>query len=337
MDVKRKNNDLSQSAASHRTPVRHGRAGMSVENGSAQHLDTVLVSAKNEAPSLIPSHPLPENIPRSTAPALPSQSTPVPVEREMISLANHVSLQIFSTAATRNTKNVMVFLHGGPDLEYSDAYEPLTKSCLDKGYTVIAPEIAGSGTDGLVDTSNSYSGNYVRDLKSVVHCLRERPDMQEKEFCVLAHSWGGFQLASLLTDETAEEREFFKKVADAADYNDAAPGSILAFKVALVGNFKSRHAGGHAEVQVSDEMTMLHNPLIDQSLNEKFSPFYRLDKMPSAVSCLFFHAGDDEQVPLSQSVEAFAKINDAGATPASLFRARVAMVSLKRDRATMTL
>jgi hypothetical protein len=34
--------------------------------------------------------------------------------------------------------------------------------------------------------------------------------------------------------------------------------------------------------------------------------------MPSAVSCLFFHAGDDEQVPLSQSVDAFTKINDAG-------------------------
>ena len=50
---------------------------------------------------------------------------------------------------------------------------------------------------------------YVKDLKSVVQCLRDRPDMQGKEFCVVAHSWGGFQLASLLTDEAADEAGSF--------------------------------------------------------------------------------------------------------------------------------
>lgn len=62
----------------------------------------------------------------------------------------------------------------------------------------------------------------------------------------------------------------------------------------------------------SGKMTVLNNPLIDQSLNEKFSPFYRLDKIPKELPCLFFHATDDEQVPSSLSVDAFAKVNSAG-------------------------
>lgn len=210
-------------------------------------------------PSIIPEHSLPQAVPKSTTPTLlPSQTITAPIGQETVTLANHVSLQIFSSALTQHTKNVMLFLHGGPGLEYDDDYEPVTKWFVGNGYTVVAPEIAGSGTTGLENTSNSYSQNYVQDLKSVIHYLRERPEMQGKEFCVVAHSWGGFQLASLLTDETAEERGFFKQAvfispnldsaqtrlfADASEYNDASDGSLLAFGRTLVRNFEERHTG----------------------------------------------------------------------------------------------
>ncbi|MDB5758428.1 MAG: family peptidase [Burkholderia sp.] len=221
----------------------------------------------------------------------------------------------------------MVFLHGGPGLAYDAGYEPMTEWFLAHGYTVVAPEIAGSGKDGLENKSNSYTQNYVQDLKSVIHCLRERPDMQGKEFCAVAHSWGGFQLASLLTDEAAEERGFFKQVAfispnldsaqtrlfaDASQYSDANEGSLLGFGRTLVRNFEERHTGNEEKMDESGKMTVLNNPLIDQSLNERFSPFYRLDKMPKDLPCLFFHATDDKQVPPSLSVDAFAKVNNAG-------------------------
>lgn len=221
----------------------------------------------------------------------------------------------------------MVFLHGGPGLIYGDHFAPVTRWFLAHGYTVVAPEIAGSGTAGLANKSNSYSQNYVQDLKSVVHCLRERLDMQGKEFCVVAHSWGGFQLASLLTDQTAEERGFFKQAvfispnldsaqtrlfADASFYSDANDASIAVFEGTLVGNFEARHTGNQAEMDASGKMTVLNNPLIDQLLNEEFSPYYRLDRLPKDLPCLFFHAIDDSQVPVSLSVDAYARVNNAG-------------------------
>lgn len=221
----------------------------------------------------------------------------------------------------------MVFLHGGPGLAYDETFKSVTEWFPAHGHVLVAPELAGSGKPGLEHMSNSHTQNYVRDLKSVIQCLRERPNMQGKEFCAVAHSWGGFQLASLLTDETAEERNFFKQAvfispnldsaqtrlfADASDYNDATEESITAFERTLVLNFEERHTGADEEMDASEKMTILNNPLIDQSLNEKFSPFYRLEKMASDTAFLFFHAVDDKQVPVSQSVNAFARINDAG-------------------------
>ena len=285
-------------------------------------------------PLLIPQHSLPQAIPASTPPTfLPSQTLLAPVEQKTVNLANHVSLEIFSSAQTQNSKNVMIFLHGGPGLAYGESYEPVTKWCISHGYTLVAPEIAGSGKPGLENMSDSNTQNYTRDLKSVIQCLRERPDMQGKEFCVVAHSWGGFQLASLLTDETAEERNFFKQAvfispnldsaqtrlfADAFDYSDASDGSITAFERGLVANFEERHTGTEATVDEASKMTVLNNPLIDQALNEKFSPFYQLQKMPPDMPCLFFHSANDKQVPVSQSVDAFSKINKAGGN-ASIF------------------
>jgi hypothetical protein len=80
----------------------------------------------------------------------------------------------------------------------------------------------------------------------------------------------------------------------------------------LVKNFKERHAGTEENLDESKKMTVVNNPLIDKALNESFSPFYRLENMPKNMPCLFFHATDDKQVPVSESVDAFARINSAG-------------------------
>lgn len=325
MDISRTN-----VAAPHGSALENCQSGTDPGSAPAQLSQNLLVSTRVSIPSFIPQHSLLQALPQSTRPELLSSPLPSPiksVEPETVDLANHVSLQIFSTVLTQNTKNVMVFLHGGPGLAYDANYEPMTGWFLAHGYTVVAPEIAGSGKDGLENKSNSYTQNYVQDLKSVIHCLRERPDMQGKEFCVVAHSWGGFQLASLLTDETSEERGFFKQVAfispnldsaqtrlfaDASQYSDANEGSVLGFERTLVRNFEERHTGIEERMDESGKMTVLNNPLIDQSLNERFSPFYRLDKMPKELPCLFFHATDDKQVPPSLSVDAFARVNNAG-------------------------
>jgi pimeloyl-ACP methyl ester carboxylesterase len=328
MDINRSKPDFSLAVISQGSGTDHCQAASEVTSQKAPCPENMLVTARDSVPSLIPQRSLPQAVPASTRPILLSSPLPIaPVEQETVKLANHVSLDIFSSAQTQNSKNVVVFLHGGPGLAYGESYKPMTEWFPAHGYTLVAPEIAGSGKPGLENMSNSHTQNYVRDLKSVIQCLRERPDMQGKEFCVVAHSWGGFQLASLLTDETAEERKFFNQAvfispnldsaqtrlfADASQYSDVSDNSMTAFEHTLVRNFEERHAGNEVEMEESDRMTVINNPLISQPLNEKFSPFYRLEKMPPDIPCLFFHAADDKQVPVSQSVDAFARINSAG-------------------------
>ena len=279
MDINRKTPGDFPVGASQIQAFVNRETATGVGDAQRQGIGNAQVKTKDAASSLFPQHSLPEKVCESTAPDfLPSQPSIATVERETVKLENHVSLEIFSSSRNWDNKNVMVFLHGGPGFEYDQNYEPVTNWFLGHGYTVVAPEIAGSGTPGLEHKSNSHSQNYVTDLKSVVQHLRARPDMQGKEFCVVAHSWGGFQLASLLTDEAAEERNFFKQAvfispnldsaqtrlfADASEFNDISDGTVTAFERTLVRNFEERHSGSEEEMDDSKKMTVLNNPLID--------------------------------------------------------------------------
>jgi len=195
-------------------------------------------------------------LPRGQAVASEASSSVSKVQRQVnqVELANHVSLQIFSTDETKKNKSVMLFLHGGPDLSYDDSFEPLTSWSLDHGYTLIAPEIAGSSKPGLAGTSDSFASppNYVRDFQSVIHYLRQQPDFKEKELCVVAHSWGGFQLASFLTDKniSTEDKKFIKQVVFMSPNLDSAHTRIF--------EMKDRIGGGTFEVELSNEMSRRH-------------------------------------------------------------------------------
>jgi pimeloyl-ACP methyl ester carboxylesterase len=301
-----------------------------------QQLAEIRENAKSSLPSSIPLQPMQQTPSTSTASSsvIATSSTAIqiaeiPVHLENVELDNHVSMQIFNSPMLQSGNKVVMFLHGGPGLIYNEGYQPVTDYFVGHGYTLVAPEIAGSGKPGLKNASNSYTGNYVRDLKAVIHALRERPDMQGKEVSVVAHSWGGFQLASLMTDESLgeEDRQFFKKAifiaanldsaqtrffSDTANYNDQSHPALLASMHGITEGFKERHLGHNEELPEFEKMTETNNPLIDQSLNEKFSPFYRLEQMPLETPCLFVHAADDKSVPVSQSVDAFERIRNAG-------------------------
>ena len=240
---------------------------------------------------------------------------------DQIELANHVSLQIFSNDLTKNNKNAIIFLHGGPGLSYNDTFETLTSWSLDNGYTLVAPEIAGSDKPGLANTSDSFGKppNYVRDLKSVIQHLRQLPDFKDKNFCVVAHSWGGFQLASLLTDPSIsdEEKNFFKQVVFISPNLDSAQTRLFAMneqdggftnEYDLQAEMARRHAGINSNS--AGRISFSYNPLMNKNLNEEVSPFYHLEKMPKHIHCLFVHPVRDTTVPVSQSLAAAKKIND---------------------------
>ena len=195
-------------------------------------------------------------LPRGQAVVSEASSSISKVQRQVdqVELANHVSLQIFSTDETKKNKNVILFLHGGPDLSYDEKFDNLTSWSLERGSTLIAPEIAGSSKPGLANTSDSFASppNYVRDLQSVIHYFRQQPDFKEKEFCVVAHSWGGFQLASFLTDKniSSEDKKFIKQVVFMSPNLDSAHTRIF--------EMKERIGGGAFEVELSSEMSRRH-------------------------------------------------------------------------------
>lgn len=281
------------------------------------------VPGTGDSPTLSSSNPV--VLPRGQAPVSESTSSVSKAEENVIpiELENHVSLQIFSTEETKKNKNAVLFLHGGPDLLFGEDYENLKSWSLEHGYTLIAPEIAGSEKQGLKNTSDSFSDppNYVRDLKSVLHYLRQHADFKEKEICIVAHSWGGFQLASFLTDKnlSPEDRNFIKQIVFMSPNLDSAHTRIYemseriggpTFETELRSEMIRRHAG--SESNSTEKLSFVNNPVMDKDLNEKISPFYRLDQMPKDIPCLFIHPTSDKTVPVSQSLAAVEKINSSG-------------------------
>jgi len=312
------------SAPKDESPKMHVR-----DEKSSLNKQSELAQTLGSAPAAGGSAPLPGSnpivLPRGQAVASEASSSVSKVQRQVnqVELANHVSLQIFSTDETKKNKSVMLFLHGGPDLSYDDSFEPLTSWSLDHGYTLIAPEIAGSSKLGLAGTSDSFASppNYVRDLQSVIHYLREASDFKEKELCVVAHSWGGFQLASFLTDKniSAEDKNFIKQVVFMSPNLDSAHTRIFEMKDELGGpNFDNdlksqmsrRHAGTNSHSLV--KIDFINNPVMNKNLNEEISPFYRLEQMPKEIPCLFVHPTKDNIVPASQSLAAVEKISSSG-------------------------
>lgn len=253
-------------------------------------------------------------------------SSVIPISERKISridLANHVSLQIFSAEKIRDNKNVILFLHGGPDLSYNSDFDRLTSWSLAHGYPLVAPEIAGSDKPGLTSTSDSFTNppNYVRDFQAVIQYLRQQSDFKEKAFCVIAHSWGGFQLASFLTDKSvaSEDKNFIKQIVFMSPNLDSAHTRIFemhdriggpTFEVELSNEMTRRHAGEKSAS--AGKIDFFNNPVMKKNLNEEISPFYRLEQMPKEIPCLFIHPTKDGVVPASQSLAAMEKINRGG-------------------------
>lgn len=263
--------------------------------------------------------------PRGQATVSEASSSVSKAERKIdhIELKNHVSLQIFSTEETKKNKNAVLFLHGGPGLSYDNTFENVTSWSLGQDYTLVAPEIAGSSNTGLLDTSDSLADppNYVRDLQSVIEHLRQHPDFKEKEICVVAHSWGGFQLASFLTDKniSPEDKNFIKQIVFVSPNLDSAHTRIFemrdrlggpTFETEIQNEMARRHAGNKSDS--AGKMNFLNNPVMNKNLNAQISPFYRLEQMPKDVPCLFFHPIKDKNVPAGQSLSAMEKINSSG-------------------------
>ena len=301
--------------------VREEKSSLTKQSELAQALGSL--PAAGDLVKLPSSNPV--VLPRGQAVVSEASSSISKVQRQVdqVELANHVSLQIFSTDETKKNKNVILFLHGGPDLSYDNSFDNLTSWSLERGSTLIAPEIAGSSKPGLANTSDSFASppNYVRDLQSVIHYFRQQPDFKEKEFCVVAHSWGGFQLASFLTDKniSAEDKKFIKQVVFMSPNLDSAHTRIFemkeriggpTFEVELSGEMSRRHAGNKSNSQ--EKINFTNNPVMNKNLNEEISPFYRLEQMPKEIPCLFVHPTKDTIVPASQSLDAVEKINGNG-------------------------
>ena len=280
------------------------------------------VSSAGESHTLPSSDPVVSPRGQATVSAASSSVSKAERKVDQIGLENHVSLQIFSTDETKKNKNAILFLHGGPGLAYDDSFENMTSWSLEQGYTLVAPEIAGSDKPGLSGTSDSFANppNYVRDLQSVVKHLRQHPDFKEKEICVVAHSWGGFQLASFLTDKniSSEDKSFFKQVVFISPNLNSAHTRIFASNEQFGGlsnerqlhnDMTNRHAGANSNS--TENITFINNPVMNENLNQKISPFYRLEEMPKIIPCLFVHPSKDKTVPLSQSLAAVEKINSS--------------------------
>jgi len=97
---------------------------------------------------------------------------------------------------------VVVWVHGGPEGQYSPGFHPVIQYLLASGYAVLAPNVRGSTGYGkayshLDDVEKRMDS--VADLAYAAYWLRDQPDIDGERIVVYGGSYGGFMVLSALT------------------------------------------------------------------------------------------------------------------------------------------
>ena len=92
---------------------------------------------------------------------------------------------------------VVVYIHGGPESQSRATYNPLLQYLLSLGYAVVTPNVRGSTGYGktythLDDVRKRMDA--VKDLISLVECLKQDMNVDVSKIAVMGGSYGGFMV-----------------------------------------------------------------------------------------------------------------------------------------------
>jgi dipeptidyl aminopeptidase/acylaminoacyl peptidase len=176
---------------------------------------------------------------------------------------------------------VIVYVHGGPESQFTAYFNFLVQYFVAHGYAVLAPNVRGSTGYGkayshLDDVEKRMDS--VTDLAYAAYWLKQQPEFDGDKLVVYGGSYGGFMVLAALTNYP----DLW-----AAGVNLVGISNLVTF---LENTSLYRRAFREAEYGSLEK---------DREFLEGIAPIYHLDKVQAPL--MVVHGANDPRVPLSEA------------------------------------
>ncbi len=181
-------------------------------------------------------------------------------------------------------KIAVINIHGGPDANAADTWNPLTQLLALEGYMVILPNYRGSTGFGKTFQHLNDKDLGGGDLRDVIYAAKYARSLGAEKLVVLGASYGGYLTAMALTKASEEW--------------DAG--------VAIVGfyNWYTEYEKEADYLKAYDSIKM------DPSLFRERSPIFFVENIRAPV--LFIHGANDPRCPVEEVYQITKKLSELG-------------------------
>lgn len=182
----------------------------------------------------------------------------------------------------------VVWVHGGPEAQFTPYFSPVIQFLVGHGYVVAAPNVRGSTGYGKRYSHLDDVGlreDSVRDLAAVNRWLRTRADVRPDRIAVLGGSYGGYMVLAALTLDP----ELW-----------AAGCDIVG--IANFRTFLERTASYRRALREAEYGSLAR----DGAVLDRVSPVHRVDRIRAPLFVI--HGANDPRVPVSEAEQIVAAL-----------------------------
>lgn len=212
-----------------------------------------------------------------------SQEILVKPELIQISSFDRLTIPVFVYRPHTKTGRLpaILYIHGGPESQFSPVFLPQIQHLVYEGYAVIAPNIRGSTGYGktyvsLDDKEKRFDA--IRDVIAVRTHIATRNDIDENKIVVMGGSYGGFTTLACL-----------------AFYPNLWAAGISQVGIANFVTFLQNTAPYRRALREAEYGSLEH----DRALLESLSPIHKAQDIRAPL--LLIHGSSDPRVPLSEA------------------------------------
>ncbi len=194
---------------------------------------------------------------------------------------------------------VLVYVHGGPESQYRDTFNPLIQYLVAQGYAVFAPNVRGSWGYGktyvhLDDVEKRKDA--VADLKWGVLWLRQSGQVDGKRVGIMGGSYGGYMVLAAL-----------------ATYPDLWAVGVDIVGIANLVTFLENTAPWRRHLREAEYGHLER----DRAILAALSPINRVDRIRTPL--MVIHGANDPRVPVGEAEQIVAAL-DARGVPVEYLR-----------------
>ena len=186
----------------------------------------------------------------------------------------------------------IVYVHGGPSLQFVDGFDTFVQYIVNQGYLVIAPNYRGSsgyGKEFMSANDHDLGGSDLNDVLDAAAWIKKSPFVDPGKIAVMGSSYGGYLTMMALTK---------------APEMWAAGISIFPFV-----NWTTELANADPNVRQTD-IAIMGDPVENKALYADRSPINFIDRINAPL--LLLAGGNDARCPKSEAEQVAAAIKKNG-------------------------